>query len=73
MITNLLKFRDYSGISFSHDLINNLTICNSRNFIFINSIISAIRELLIYKSTIALSLNNKHVLNVDDVIFNFFT
>ena len=57
----LLKFKDCFEVSLSYNLIIKSTIYNSRDFIFINSIISAIKELLIYKSIIVimLSLNNR--------------
>ena len=75
MIMNLLKFSVCSGVSLSHNLIIKSTICNSRDFIFMNSMISTMRESSICKSTIVimLLLNNKQVSNVDDVILNFFT
>ena len=73
MITNLLKFKDYFEISFSHNLIINLAIYNFHNFIFINSIILIIKKLLIYRLIIVLSLNNKYISNVNNIIFNFFT
>ena len=73
MITNSLKFRDYFEINFSYDLITNSAICNSRDFIFINSIILTIKELLIYRLIIVLSLNSKYISNVDNVISSFFT
>ena len=61
MIMKSLKFNDYFEMSLLYDLIINLAICNSRNFTFINSIISTMRKSSIYKSTIAiiLLLNNK--------------
>ena len=61
MIINSLKFNDYFEMSFSHNLIIKSTIYNFRDFIFINSVISAMRELSIYKLTIVvmLLLNNK--------------
>ena len=71
----LLKFNDCFEMSFLHDLIIKLTIYNSRDFIFINSIISTMRESSVYKLTtvIILLLNNKQISNVNDVIFSFFT
>ena len=70
----LLKFNNCFEVSFSHNLVIKSTIYNSRDFIFINSIISAMRELLIYKLTIAiiLLLNNKQISNVNEIIFSFF-
>ena len=75
IIMKLLKFNNCFEVSLSHDLIIKSTTCNSRDFIFMNSIVSTIRESLIYKSTIVvmLLLNNKQVSNVDDVILSFFT
>ena len=69
-----LKFNDCFEVSLSYNLIIKSITYNSRNFIFINSMISTMRELLIYKLTIVimLLLNNKQVSNVDDVIFSFF-
>ena len=72
MITNSLKFKNYFEINFSYNLIINSTIYNSRDFIFINSIILIIKKLLICKSIIVLLLNNKYISNVDNIIFNFF-
>ena len=56
-----LKFNDCFEMSLSHNLAIKLTTYNSRDFIFINSMISTMRELLVYKSIIVimLSLNNK--------------
>ena len=74
MIMKLLKFNNYFKVSFSYNLIIKSTIYNSRDFIFINSIISTMRELLVCKLTITiiLSLNNKQISNIDGVIFSFF-
>ena len=74
MIMNSLNFIDCSEVSFSHNLTIKSTTNNSRDFIFMNSIVSAMRESLIYRPTIAviLSLNNRQVSNVNDVISNFF-
>ena len=71
---NLLNFNDCFEVSLSHNLIIKSTTYNSRDFIFINSIISTMRESSIYKSIIVimLLLNNKQVSNVNDIIFNFF-
>ena len=71
----LLKFSGCFEVSLSYNLIIKSTTCNSRDFIFINLIISMIRELLVYKSTIAimLLLNNKQISNINGVIFSFFT
>ena len=68
-----MKFNGCFEVSLSHDLIIKLTTYNSRNLIFINSIISTMKKLLICKSTIAviLLLNNKQMSNIDEVIFNF--
>ena len=70
-----LKFSDCFEVSFLHNLIIKSTTYNSRDFMFINSIISTMRELSVCKLTIAimLLLNNKQVSNVNDIIFNFFT
>ena len=75
VIINLLKFNGCFGVSLSHDLIIRSMIYNSRDFIFINSMISAMRELSVCKLTIVvmLLLNNRQVSNVNDVIFSFFT
>ena len=61
VIIKLLKFNDCFGVSLSHNLIIKSTTYNFRDFIFMNSIITTIRELLIYKLTIIvmLLLNNK--------------
>ena len=69
-----LKFSGCFEVSLSYDLIIKPTTYNSRDFIFINLMISTMRELLVYKSTIAimLLLNNKQISNVNDVIFSFF-
>ena len=74
IIIKLLKFNDCFEVSFSHDLIIKSTTYNSRDFIFINSMISAMRELSVCKLIIIviLLLNNRQVSNVNDVIFNFF-
>ena len=57
----LLKFNNYFEVSFLHNLIIKSTTYNSRDFIFINSIISTMKESSVYKSTIViiLLLNNK--------------
>ena len=70
----LLKFNDYFEVNLSHNLIINSTTYNSRDFTFINTIISTMKELLVYKLTIViiLLLNNKQISNVNEVIFNFF-
>ena len=70
-----LKFNDCFEVSLSYNLIIKSITCNSRDFMFMNSIISTIRESSIYKSTIVviLLLNNKQVSNINDVIFSFFT
>ena len=69
-----LKFNGCSEVSLSHNLIIKSTTYNSRDFIFMNLMISAMRELSVCKLTIViiLLLNNKQVSNVDDIIFNFF-
>ena len=74
VIMKSLNFNDYFEVSLSHNLIIKSTTYNSRDFIFINSIISIIRKLSVCKSIIViiLSLNNKQVSNINDVIFNFF-
>ena len=70
----LLKFSGCSEVSFLYNLIIKSTTCNSRDFMFINSIISTMKELSVCKSTIViiLSLNNKQMSNVNDVILSFF-
>ena len=70
-----LKFNDCFEVSFSHNLIIKSTTYNSRDFIFMNSIISTIRESSVCKLIIIviLLLNNKQVSNVNDVILSFFT
>ena len=74
MIMKLLKFNGCFGVSLSHNLIIKLTTCNSRDFMFMNSMISTMKKSSIYKSTIViiLLLNNKQVSNVNDVILSFF-
>ena len=61
IIMKSLKFSDCFEVSLSYDLIIKSTTYNSRDFIFMNSIVSTIRESLVYKSTIVimLLLNNK--------------
>ena len=68
MIMKLLKFSDYCEVSLSHNLIIKSTTYNSRDFIFMNLIISAMRKSSIYKPTIIVML----LLNMNDVIFSFF-
>ena len=74
IIMNLLNFSDCFEVNLSHNLIIKSTIYNSSDFIFINSMISTIRESLICRSTIIvmLLLNNKQISNINDVIFSFF-
>ena len=57
----LLKFRGYFEVSLLYNLIISLTTFNSRNSTSINSTISIIRELSIYKLIIIiiLSLNSR--------------
>ena len=73
MIMKLLKFNGCSEMSLSHNLIIKSTTYNSRDFIFMNLMISTMRESSVYKSTIVvmLLLNNKQVSNVNDIIFSF--
>ena len=70
-----LKFNGCFEVSLSHNLIIKPTTYNSRDFIFINSMISTMRELSVYKLTITimLLLNNEQMSNTNDVIFSFFT
>ena len=74
IIIKLLKFNDCFEVSLLYNLIINSIIYNSRDFTFINSMISAIRESLIYKLTIVimLLLNNRQVSNINEIIFSFF-
>ena len=61
MIIKLLKFSGYFEVSLLYNSIIKSTTYDSRDFIFINSIISTMKELLICKLTIIimLLLNNK--------------
>ena len=70
----LLKFNGCFEVSLSHDLIIKSMTYNSRDFIFMNLMVSAMRESSICRSTIVimLSLNNRQVSNVDGVILSFF-
>ena len=74
MIMKSLKFSDCFEVSLSYNLIIKSTIYNFRDFIFMNLMISTMKELLVCKLIIAiiLLLNNKQVSNVNDVIFSFF-
>ena len=61
IIIKLLKSNNYFVISLSYNLIIRFTIFSLRNLIFINSIILAIRKLLVYRLIIAIIflLNNR--------------